>query len=266
MLFRSISLDLDGTLLDPAGQITPAAKEAIARAKAAGIRVVINTGRPAQEAFGYVREGNTDTLVSILGGAAVVDSVSGQVLRRWDIPASAARRTLELCLNRKIALMIFAGGQIVTDPHSKGVFLQTYPSPAFHEHAIVAEDPAAYLEEHRLLLTKIHGEGDPKTFPLEELSALEGLTLTSSGPRDFEVVGCGVDKGRALALIATLYGVPLEQCAAVGDSGNDLEALRAVGMPIAMGNASQAVKDAALRVVSSNREEGAAQAVLSCLE
>ena len=179
-MIKLISLDLDGTLLDPAGQITPAAKEAIARAKAAGIRVVINTGRPAQEAFGYVREGNTDTLVSILGGAAVVDSVSGQVLRRGDIPASAARRTLELCLNRKIALMIFAGGQIVTDPHSKGVFLQTYPSPAFHEHAIVAEDPAAYLEEHRLLLTKIHGEGDPKTFPLEELSALEGLPLLTA--------------------------------------------------------------------------------------
>ena len=69
-----------------------------------------------------------------------------------------------------------------------------------------------------------------------------------------------------LAYLSQLYGVPLEQCAAVGDSGNDLEALRAVGMPIAMGNASQAVKDAALRVVSSNRKEGAAQAVLSCLE
>ena len=52
MMIKLISLDLDGTLLDPAGQITPAAKEAIARAKAAGIRVVINTGRPAQEAFG----------------------------------------------------------------------------------------------------------------------------------------------------------------------------------------------------------------------
>ena len=49
MMIKLISLDLDGTLLDPAGQITPAAKEAIARAKAAGIRVVINTGRPAQE-------------------------------------------------------------------------------------------------------------------------------------------------------------------------------------------------------------------------
>ena len=35
-----ISLDLDGTLLDPAGQITQASRDAIARARAAGVRVV----------------------------------------------------------------------------------------------------------------------------------------------------------------------------------------------------------------------------------
>ena len=131
--------------------------------------------------------------------------------------------------------------------------------------AELAEDPRAYMAEQGLPLTKIHGEGSPDAFPLEELAALEGLTLTSSGPRDFEVVGAGVDKGRALALIATLYGIPLEQCAAVGDSDNDLAALRAVGVPIAMGNASPAVQAAALRIAPYNRENGAAWAVLSCL-
>lgn len=265
-MIKLISLDLDGTLLDPEGRITPAAKDAIARAKAAGIRVVINTGRPAPEAFAYIREGGAGTLASILGGAAVVDYACGQVLRQWDIPEPAARRTLELCLNRGLALMIFAGERIVVDPFSKDFFLKSYPCPEFHENAIVADDPISYLKEHGLPLTKIHAEGSPERFPLEELSALDGLTLTSSGPRDFEVVGQGVDKGRALALIAILYGIPLDQCAAVGDSDNDLAVLRAVGLPIAMGNASQAVKDVSLRTAPSNREEGAAWAILSCLE
>lgn len=264
-MIKLISLDLDGTLLDPKGKITAGSKAAIAKARAAGVRVIVNTGRPAPEAFSYVREADCDTLVSILGGAAVADCASGQLLRRWDIPKSAARRTLELCLNRNIALMIFAGERIVVDPFSRAALLESYPYPLFHDNAELAEDPLAYLAEQGLPLTKIHGEGSPDAFPLEELAALEGLTLTSSGPRDFEVVGAGVDKGRALALIATLYGIPLEQCAAVGDSDNDLAALRAVGVPIAMGNASPAVQAAALRVAPSNRENGSAWAVLSCL-
>ena len=52
----------------------------------------------------------------------------------------------------------------------------------------------------------------------------------------------------------------------MGDSDNDLAALRAAGLAIAMGNAPKSVKDAAARIAPSNAEDGAAWAVLSCLE
>ena len=79
-------------------------------------------------------------------------------------------------------------------------------------------------------------------------------------------MAAGVDKARALGLIAARYGVPLEACAAVGDSANDLEVLRAVGTPIVMGNAPENIKAAGRRIAPSNAEEGAAWAILSCLE
>ena len=46
----------------------------------------------------------------------------------------------------------------------------------------------------------------------------------------------------------------------------NLAALRAAGLSIAMGNAPKNVKDAAARIAPSNAEDGAAWAVLSCLE
>lgn len=265
-MIKLISLDLDGTLLDPRGKITAASKAAIAKARAAGVRVVINTGRPAPEALAFVREADTDLLASVLGGAAVVDFASGRTLRRWDIEAPWDRKTLETCLGRGLGLMIFAGEEILVEPGYKKILEEIYPYPAFHSAAVVTSDPLGYIAEHRLPLTKIHAAGDPKSFPLEELSALEGIGLTSSNAQDFEVLGRQVDKGRSLAELAALYGVALEECAAVGDSENDLGAFRAVGTPIAMGNAPQNVKAAAARVAPSNREEGAAWAVLSCLE
>lgn len=263
---KLISLDLDGTLLDPRGNVTAASKSAIARARAAGIRVIVNTGRPAPEAFWFVKEAGCDALVSALGGALLIDSASGRTIRRWDIPEPAGRRALELCLGREIELMIFAGERIVVDPWSKTSLLERYPYPPFHDNAEVADDPIAFLAEQGLPLTKLHGDGDPAGFPLEELAALEGLALTSSSDQDFEVVAAGVDKGRALAELAALYGIALEECAAVGDSDNDMAALLAAGTPIAMGNASQAVKDAAVRTAPPNSQEGAAWAILSCLE
>lgn len=73
-MVKLISLDLDGTLLDPQGQITPASKAAIALARAAEIRVVLNTGRPIPEACFFARQAGCDDLVSALGGAALADS------------------------------------------------------------------------------------------------------------------------------------------------------------------------------------------------
>lgn len=52
----------------------------------------------------------------------------------------------------------------------------------------------------------------------------------------------------------------------MGDSANDLEMLQAVGCPIAMGNAAPQVQAAAVRTVADNGHDGAAQAILSCLE
>ena len=261
-----ISLDLDGTLLDPAGRVTPAAREAVARAREAGVRVVVNTGRPVPEAFHFAREAGCDHLVCALGGAAVADCSSGHTVRRWDMDPETGRRVLELCQGRDIELMIFAGEEIVLDPFSKESLSRTYPFPIFHSAAVVAEDPRAYLEERGLPLTKVHGDWNQARYPLEELGALPGVQLTASNDHDFELVPDRVDKGRAMALIALLYGVPLGETAAVGDSDNDLAVLKAAGLPIAMGNASDRVKAAARLTVPSNREDGAAQAILSCLE
>ena len=162
--------------------------------------------------------------------------------------------------------MIFAGEAIVLDPYSKKLLMKHYPFPCFHDNAVVTEDPIAYLEEHDLPLTKLHGDGDPASYPLKELAALEGVSLTASSDRDFELVPAKVGKGRTLALMSLLQGVPLERCAAVGDSPNDLSMLEVVGTPIAMGNANPQVKAAARYVAADNGHDGVAEAIRWCLE
>ncbi|NBI11908.1 Cof-type HAD-IIB family hydrolase [Colidextribacter sp. OB.20] len=265
-MIKLISLDLDGTLLDPKGKITAASREAVARAKAAGLRVVINTGRPVQEAVCFAREAGCDLLVSGAGGGLVVDGETGRTIRQWDVPESPARRAMELCLSWDAQLLIFAGGEILVNAAGKRYMEDCYPFPVFHDAVIVTEDFLGYMEEHRLPLVKIHGEKGPGWCPAEELDALPGVSTTTSSAHDFELTAGGADKGAALAVIAERYGIPLDQCAAVGDSENDLPVFRVAGMPIAMGNAPEHVKAAALRLAPSNREEGAAWAVLSCLE
>ena len=265
-MIKLISLDLDGTLLTPEGTITAASREAIARARAAGLRVVINTGRPAQESMFFAREAGCDALSAGAGGGLVVDGASGRTVRRWDVDEGSARRAMELCLSWDVQLLIYAGNEILVNAAYKKFMERWYPFPAFHKAVTVTEDFLGFMAEHDLPLVKIHGELGEVRPPVEELAALPDVTLPTSSGHDFELTAGGADKGAALAVIAERYGVPLDRCAAVGDSENDLSAFRVAGLPIAMGNAPEHVKAAAARIAPSNGEEGAAWAVLSCLE
>ena len=264
-MVKLISLDLDGTLLTPQGTITQASREAIAKARAAGLRVVINTGRPVQEGVFFAKEAGCDLLVAGAGGGLIVNGGTGKTLRQWDIPTLSAQRAVELCTGWDAQLIIYAGMELLVNAAYKKYLNTWYPFPAFHEAVTVTEDFWGFMEEHRLPLVKIHGEIGPEGCPVEQLAALPDIAVTTSSTHDFELTAGDADKGRALEIIAGLYGVTLAECAAVGDSDNDLGVLRVVGTPIAMGNSSPAALAAAVRTAPSNEEEGAAWAVLSCL-
>ncbi|MDE6280868.1 MAG: Cof-type HAD-IIB family hydrolase [Oscillospiraceae bacterium] len=262
-MIRMIALDVDGTLLNSGGTVTEETVLAIRTARERGVRVVLSTGRSVQEAVWLTELAGCDERAVCLGGAAIADMTDGRHLRRWDISEDAARAVLDTLAGQELACMVFAGEANLLDPYSDGVFRRIYPYPAYMDNTVVAEDIAGWLRAHNRPLTKVYALGAPELFPplLERLRAVPGLELTSSGADNFEVVAQGVDKGRALCLLAEEWGIAPGEIAAIGDSDNDLAMLRAVGCPVAMGNASNEVKASATMVTDSNDRDGAAKAI-----
>jgi hydroxymethylpyrimidine pyrophosphatase-like HAD family hydrolase len=66
-------------------------------------------------------------------------------------------------------------------------------------------------------------------------------------------------KAVALLALAARLGIAPKDIIYFGDSLNDLEVMRAVGYPVAMGNALPEVKAVAWRVAPTNNEEGVAR-------
>jgi HAD superfamily hydrolase (TIGR01484 family) len=70
----------------------------------------------------------------------------------------------------------------------------------------------------------------------------------------------GVSKGSAMRAVAREYRVELRDVMYIGDAGNDLPALELVGYPVAMGDASPAVRASAHCTVAGPDEGGVADA------
>ena len=106
---------------------------------------------------------------------------------------------------------------------------------------------------------KIMCMGQPlrlKNLQEQAASLFPALSVAASGAAYLEVTAADVSKYTAMKKIQQYYNVTSEQIVAAGDYFVDVDMLRHAGLGIAMGNAPEAVRQAAARVTASNDEEG----------
>lgn len=200
MNYRLLALDLDGTLLNSRKEITQATKDAIARIKQNGVKVVLSTGRIVGEAVEFAREIDSDDFMVTAGGAAISSVRRERNLFEWDMPAEIGARVVEQIQIRPIRMMIYVGDKVYINPYSDRDFVVNYRVEGFHANKVVLDDVAAYIREHGLRVTKAYAIGTQETLHevLEAIRDLPGITITSSGNDNFEVMPEHVDKGTAL--------------------------------------------------------------------
>src|ERR1700693_1340374 len=113
---RLIATDIDGTLLNPQFQISEGDLEALRRAHAAGVEVVLVTGRRHTFAMPMARQLGFD-LWLISSNGAITRSIHGENFHRDLLPVEACRR---LCG----AMREFRGNTVITfDKESKGALV-----------------------------------------------------------------------------------------------------------------------------------------------
>ena len=81
-----------------------------------------------------------------------------------------------------------------------------------------------------------------------ELSAVQGIVISSSLYNNLEINALGATKGVALMWLADYLGIAPEATMAFGDGENDISMLEAAGVGIAMGNGLDIAKNAADRI------------------
>src|ERR671916_3510913 len=90
--YRMIAIDLDGTLLSPAGEVTPRARQAVRKALDAGLLVCFATGRNWTESKTVLQAVEHYDSAVFVGGAMVVDTKQQGVLHRMMMQPDLARQ------------------------------------------------------------------------------------------------------------------------------------------------------------------------------
>ena len=134
---------------------------------------------------------------------------------------------------------------------------------------LVIDDQAAFEAEALGKVYKLEGLTEDTALMDEVRRALRRETnalVTHSSWRNVELMSQGMGKAASLGWLAGKLGIDLADCMAFGDNANDLDMLGTVGWPVAVGNATDEVKQIARIVADTDANDGVARVIFEQLE
>lgn len=261
---QAFACDFDRTLVGRDGLLRPRTRAAISRSQAAGIPVVVATGRMFRSIRPYLEEAGIREPVVCYQGAAVVDPVTGTFLLHEPIALETARSVIEELTALGHAPNCYVDDRLYVDRHTE--YSRTY---AEFQHLPVEEvgDLLAWLERPPTKLVAVADPDDVPTLRAALVAALaDNVFLTTSLPYLLEVGNPAVSKGTGIAFVAEHLGISLDRVVSFGDGENDLELIDEAGFGIAVDDANPLLFDRADWICPSADVEGVATVIDAYLD
>lgn len=280
-----IAIDMDGTLIHPGGTITEANQLAIRRARSAGARIVVATGRRHSYAMKILRmlPLQPEDIVLSSNGTVGRTATGDLIFRNAMLPDTAQWLCDQLGEYRDAFLFTFdalgedgediSGALVLEDMHTLHNSISSWmtANEKYIRRVSRIEDALAgavglpiqammcgtleRMEKAYATLAAIHDD---------RLS----LSRTEYPARDLcilDIMPPGCSKGTGLKRLLALEGLETDDLMCMGDNWNDVSMLELARWPCLMGNAPAALKAIAVekgwKITSNHDENGVAEAL-----
>ena len=263
-MYRVIASDMDDTLLNEKGVLSPRTVAALKRAMEAGAYVVLASGRMLEAARPFAQQVGVNAPVITYNGAMVYDMEKGTALNSLTIDLETARGICSMAEEMGIYIQVYPGEGYFAQERTK--YTELYENSIKVPCGIVGKPMSQWITTGQVKLLMI-GEKEDTQARIDLFSkACPGVSFMMSRPNYIEIVARGVDKRFALEKTLESLGVTAEQCLAFSDGQNDVSMLNFVGAGYCVKNASQGVQDKCRFFAPANTQDGPAQIIEEMLD
>ena len=272
MTIKLIATDMDGTLLDPKGQVDlPRLEKILDQLEERGIRFVIATGNEihrVKQLLGHLTE---RVVLIVANGARIFEGNQLLQAQTWD--NDMVNRALEFfkdreCQDQFVVTSMNGGfvkeGTVFTQLEN---FMTPEMIELFYQRMNFVEELESHLFGGVLKMSLVVGE-ERSDSVLEEINQLfnGSVQAVSSGYGCIDILQAGIHKAWGLQELLKRWGIKAEEIMAFGDSENDVEMLQLAGIAYAMENADDKAKAVATDFAPSNSQAGVYQVLEDWLE
>ncbi len=261
-LIKLIMIDVDFTLVNDQKAIPKENVEAIRWARfEKGVRIAINSGRIAPSVRIYMDEIGINDPYPSLGGC-IVQHGDGRIIEEHSIDSSIAREIRNLGLSMDCAMFIYHHDSWFLNPGME--YWEDSEFKASRTRGIITDTDKLLLttKPNKILGANMTPEVTAELQRLISERYSDAVDCFKSSPWYLEIVPKGVNKGTAVKALCRHYGIGKENVMSIGDYYNDVDMLKASGLPVVMANAPEDMKGLARYVTKAdNNHCGVAEAI-----
>jgi hydroxymethylpyrimidine pyrophosphatase-like HAD family hydrolase len=297
---RLIAIDMDGTLLNTSGQVSPRNRAALQLAETSGAEIVIATGRRHSFAMHTLRSLDLSPHSPVVSSnGTVIRTIGSQLIHRSHLPLSTARWLCSHLHDYRNTLVLTFDLTLPDGEDSRGALIVQHlddlhasigrwmlANQPYIQHVQHLEDalqpgqnppiqmmlcgPVERMNQAEALLIHhplVAAEGRPE--PPNAEVALHRTTYPDTDLTLLDILPAGCSKASALQHLAHLRGISSQDILAIGDNWNDVAMLRLAGHAVLMSNAPADLKALAhssgWTIAPSNNDDGVAIAIEAAL-
>lgn len=264
---KLIAIDIDGTLINDQRAVTPKTAKAIQQASAAGIQVVICTGRPMTGVKPFLEQlglahSDQEYVVGFNGGLA--QTTNGQVVVNYtvsfddyiDILAYATKHDVKSLIETKD--YIYTTNQDISpySVHESGLVFMPMRYRSLDQMNAMRQQ----IVIGKFMMTDERTKLDQAQQAMPEELA-NRFKIVRSEDYYLEFVNHRAGKGATLAALCDHLNIDANEVMAIGNAQNDESMIEFSGTGVAMGNSIPSTIAKADVVVADNNHDGVAEAI-----
>ena len=285
-MYKIVTVDLDGTLLNSAGEVSDYTKDIIQKSINRGTDVILASGRPINSVESIAYEiGSKNYLISG-NGAIVYDIAKKEVIYDRFLNKEQVLNIVKICEENSIYCNVYTEMEVIAKSLNYNVLFY-YKENARKEEGKrtninIVPNMYKYIEElseerflkvtvcddNRMIFNSIIRKlkliNDIDILDVSHMSRKVIKDGTSQIPIEYyytEITNHNVNKWTAIEFLLNKLHITKEDVIGIGDNVNDKEMIENAGLGVAMGNSSPEMKAIADVVVSDNNSEGVAEVI-----
>lgn len=290
-MYKLVAIDLDGTLLNSYGQISEENRESLKKAQKNKIDIVLASGRLLNSVKNISSDLGQNKYIICGNGSLIYDLQKEEIIYDKFIEKNKVLQIISICEKNSIYYNIYTESMVIAKTLENNVLFyhqENANKPENKKTKInLVGDIYNYvmnLNNENILKITISDKNSiifnsiiKKLRNIKNIDVLDvahmSRKIIKSGTEEVsleyyytEITNENVDKWNAIKWLAEKLEVKNEEIMVIGDNVNDKMMIENAGLGVAMGNSAPYIKEIADKIVSSNNENGVAQAIIeNCL-